>query len=94
MRECKVEAVKLVIVAAAILSIASAKAKGCVEWSGIEPHPAVVNPVCGYEPGTVVDLCGEWDFFNAKFHADRAKTPYETIRRAGRGAGRQQIKNG
>ena len=64
-------------VATVLAPASAAHAKGCVEWSGIEPHPAVVNPVCDYEPGTVVDLCGEWSFAAVKLHPDRAKMPYK-----------------
>ncbi|MBR2838370.1 MAG: hypothetical protein IKE55_06295, partial [Kiritimatiellae bacterium] len=67
---------RLLVAAAAITAAAVAKAKGCVGWSGIEPHPAVVNPVCGYKPGTVIDLCGEWTFTAVKPRPDRAKMPY------------------
>lgn len=59
-----------------VLSVGMALAgfgKGNVEWSGIEPHPAVVNPVCGYEPGTVVDLGGEWTFATIIYNADRSQ---------------------
>ena len=31
-------------------------------WGGRMEHPAVVNPVLGYEPGRVVSLRGEWEF--------------------------------
>ena len=31
-------------------------------WGGREEHPAVVNPVLGNEPGSVVSLRGEWEF--------------------------------
>ena len=51
----------------------SALAKGYVPWSGIEPHPAVVNPVCAAEAGTVVDLAGEWAFVALEHHADRSQ---------------------
>ena len=67
---------RLLVAAAAISAATVAKAKGCVGWSGIEPHPAVVNPVCGYKPGTVIDLCGEWTFTAVKPRPDRAKMPY------------------
>ena len=67
---------RILVAAAAIYAAAEATAKGCVGWSGIEPHPAVVNPVCGYAPGTVVDLCGEWTFAAVKPRPDRAKMPY------------------
>ncbi|MBR4654874.1 MAG: hypothetical protein IKO72_16070 [Kiritimatiellae bacterium] len=32
-------------------------------WGARKAHPAVVNPALGYEPGTVVSLRGEWEFF-------------------------------
>lgn len=35
---------------------------GVETWGGRKAHPAVVNPILGYEPGTVVSLAGEWDF--------------------------------
>ena len=44
---------------------------GNVDWSGIAPHPAVVNPVCGYEAGSVVDLGGDWEFTARPNGADR-----------------------
>ncbi|MBQ6337937.1 MAG: hypothetical protein IJI36_02220, partial [Kiritimatiellae bacterium] len=31
-------------------------------WGGREEHPAVVNPVCGNEAGSVISLRGEWEF--------------------------------
>ena len=31
-------------------------------WAGIPAHPAVLNPPCGYEPGTVMRLDGDWEF--------------------------------
>ena len=31
-------------------------------WGGRTEHPAVVNPVMGNEPGSVVSLRGEWEF--------------------------------
>ena len=37
-------------------------AEGCLTWGGREAHPAVVNPVMGYEEGDVVSLRGEWEF--------------------------------
>ena len=46
---------------------------GNVEWGGREPRPAVVDPVCGYEKGTVLDLCGEWTFASCGFAADRSQ---------------------
>ncbi len=46
-------------------------AVGNAAWSGRESHPAVVNPVCGYEEGTVVDLGGEWEFMARGAAADR-----------------------
>ncbi|MBQ3288446.1 MAG: hypothetical protein IJH50_03440 [Kiritimatiellae bacterium] len=46
---------------------------GNVEWGGREPHLAVVDPVCGYEPGTVLDLGGEWTFATCGFAADRSQ---------------------
>ncbi len=61
-----------VVLASALVGLV-AWGKGSVEWSGIEPHPAVVNPVCGYEPGTVVDLAGEWTFTTGKYSADRSQ---------------------
>ena len=45
--------------------------KGYVAWSGREPHPAVVDPVCGYAPGTVMSLNGEWTFATFPHAADR-----------------------
>ena len=51
--------------------------KGYVPWSGREPHPAVVNPVCGSEPGTVMSLDGEWTFAAFPHAADR----YQFFRR-------------
>ena len=71
-------AMKWLAFAAVLTAAYAAHAKGCVEWSGIEPHPAVVNPVCGYEPGTVVDLCGEWSFSALACRPDRAKMPYKS----------------
>ena len=46
---------------------------GNVDWGGREPHPAVVDPVCGYEEGTVRDLGGEWMFATCGFAADRSQ---------------------
>ena len=46
---------------------------GNVEWGGREPHLAVVNPVCGNEPGAVLDLGGEWTFATCGFAADRSQ---------------------
>ena len=43
------------------------------EWGGREPHLAVVDPVCGNEPGTVLDLGGEWMFATCAFAADRSQ---------------------
>jgi len=65
LRRIRCEAVALTFAWAA----ATASGKGSVEWSGIEPHPAVVDPVCGYEPGAVVDLAGEWTFARIKHQA-------------------------
>ena len=31
-------------------------------WGGRKEHPAVVNPVLGNEPGSVLSLRGEWEF--------------------------------
>ena len=42
-------------------------------WGGREAHLAVVNPVCGYEPGTVLDLGGEWAFAACPASADRSQ---------------------
>lgn len=61
------------VVLASVPVVLTAWSKGSVEWSGIEPHPAVVNPVCGYEPGTVVDLAGVWTFATGKYSADRSQ---------------------
>ena len=65
------KAIRVVLAAALATTAASAGAKGSVEWSGREPHPAVVNPVCGYEAGVVLDLGGEWEFSWNKAAADR-----------------------
>jgi len=46
---------------------------GSVEWGGRAPHPAVVNPACGYPDGTVVDLGGEWEFSSNAASADRSQ---------------------
>ncbi len=46
---------------------------GNVDWSGRAPHPAVVDPVCGYAPGTVLDLGGEWTFAKNGYSADRSQ---------------------
>ena len=46
---------------------------GNVEWSGREPHLAVVDPVCGYEEGTTLDLGGEWTFAACGYAADRSQ---------------------
>ena len=46
---------------------------GSVEWSGIEPHPAVVSPVCPPADGTTVDLAGEWEFTRLRHGADRSQ---------------------
>ena len=62
-----------------ILSIAILVATGCAWadagnwWGGREPHLAVVDPVCGNEPGTVLDLGGEWTFASCGFAADRSQ---------------------
>ena len=61
------------VVLASVPVVLTAWSKGSVEWSGIEPHSAVVNPVCGYEPGTVVDLAGVWTFATGKYSADRSQ---------------------
>ena len=42
-------------------------------WGGRKSHPAVVNPVCGDEPGTVLDLGGEWTFATFPAAADRSQ---------------------
>ena len=42
-------------------------------WSGRNSHLAVVNPVCGDEPGTVLDLGGEWTFAAFPTGADRSQ---------------------
>ena len=47
--------------------------KGSEDWSGIKPHPAVVNPVCGSPAGTVLDLGGEWAFATLPYNADRSQ---------------------
>ena len=57
--------------AAAFVSVACGM--GNVDWGGREPHPAVVNPVCGDEPGTVLDLGGEWTFATRPEGADRSQ---------------------
>ena len=59
------------------LAATAAFGKGYVPWSGREPHPAVVNPVCGNEPGTVLSLDGEWTFAAFPHAADR----YQFFRR-------------
>ena len=46
---------------------------GSIEWAGREPHPAAVDPVCGSEPGAVLDLGGEWTFAKGSFSADRSQ---------------------
>ena len=43
------------------------------EWADRPSHPAVVDPVCGYEPGTVIDLRGEWRFACNAYGADRSQ---------------------
>jgi len=48
-------------------------AAGNKDWSGREPHPAVVNHVCGYADGTVLDLSGEWTFAKGGYAADRSQ---------------------
>ena len=55
------------------MSAFAAALSGSVEWGGREPHLAVVNPVCGNEPGTVLDLGGEWTFSTCGFAADRSQ---------------------
>ena len=60
-----------ILVTVALAAALSASASGNADWSGRRPHPAVVNPVCGYEAGTVLDLGGEWEFSKNKASADR-----------------------
>ena len=46
--------------------------RGEVSWAGIEPHPAVVNPVVRpADDPDVVSLRGEWDFLTANFGSHR-----------------------
>ncbi|MBR4259522.1 MAG: hypothetical protein IKQ17_10870 [Kiritimatiellae bacterium] len=59
--------------AVASMSAFAASLSGSVEWGGREPHLAVVNPVCGNEPGTVLDLGGEWTFSTCGFADDRSQ---------------------
>ena len=54
-----------------MLTVHAVWGKGYVAWSGREPHPAVVDPVCGYAPGTVMSLNGEWTFATFPHAADR-----------------------
>ena len=68
---------KKLMIATALFAGFSAFGKGYVPWSGREPHPAVVNPVCGNEPGTVLSLDGEWTFAAFPHAADR----YQFFRR-------------
>ena len=53
--------------------VVQALGMGNVEWGGREPHLAVVDPVCGYAEGTILDLGGEWTFATCGFVADRSQ---------------------
>ena len=52
---------------------AQAFGRGTVDWGGRDPHLAVVDPVCGYEEGTVLDLGGEWTFATCGHAANRSQ---------------------
>ena len=41
---------------------ADAELRGVDSWAGIAPHPCVVNPAVGNEPGRCISLRGEWEF--------------------------------
>ena len=62
-----------IVCGCALLLAGTGFGKGNLDWSGREPHPAVVDPVCGNELGTVVDLGGEWTFSSCRAHADRSQ---------------------
>ena len=66
------------VMAGALVALLSVRqdahgAGGNADWGGRAPHPAVVNPVCGYEPGQVVDLAGTWKFSCNRYTADRGQ---------------------
>ena len=50
------------LVFAGAFAAALPDAEGDLSWGGRTAHPAVVNPVMGYEEGSVVSLRGEWEF--------------------------------
>ena len=58
---------------AALVLASCAFGRGSVEWSGIEPHPAVVSPVCAPADGSVIDLAGVWEFCTLRHGADRSQ---------------------
>ena len=64
---------KLAVAVAASAAMMLVFGMGSVEWGGREPHLAVVDPVCGYAKGTILDLGGEWTFATCKFKADRSQ---------------------
>lgn len=47
---------------ASFLDINGEPISGVDLWGGRAPHPAVVNPVLGDEPGSVLSLRGTWEF--------------------------------
>lgn len=49
------------------------EADGNLSWGGRKSHLAVVDSVCGNEPGTVIDLGGEWTFAAFEATADRSQ---------------------
>lgn len=64
---------RTVSLSAALVLVSCAFGRGSVEWSGIEPHPAVVSPVCAPADGSVIDLAGEWEFCTLRHGADRSQ---------------------
>ena len=64
---------RILVAIEAAASAICAFGMGSVEWGGREPHLAVVDPVCGYEDGAVIDLGGEWTFATCGYVADRSQ---------------------
>lgn len=63
----------LVFLSIGFVFAASAESvRGVDAWTGIAPHPAVVNPVVRpADDRQTVSLRGEWDFISNKFHSWR-----------------------
>ena len=54
--------VPVALVSMGAFAAALPEAEGDFSWGGRTAHPAVVNPVCGNEAGSVLSLRGEWEF--------------------------------